>query len=235
MPTQISDSDEDWRREKRGVVSLRMKLGQLLMSHLIAVLLRLLALTWRIRLDDRLGLTRRGEPHPPLIWVLWHNRLIIVPILYERMLRHRKGVALISRSKDGALLAHCIERFGGVPVRGSSSRGGSVALAELRQRMRDGYDVYITPDGPRGPRYSVAPGVLWLAQSTGAELLPLHAEFSRCWRLRSWDGFAIPKPFARVTITFGQFHSVRSATDVDGLEQERERLRETMMAGTAMK
>ncbi len=209
----------------------RMKNSGAFLSFCIAALLRMLAWTWRLRMDDQCGLSG-SETLPPTIWVLWHNRLLIVPILYTRFFRHRKGAALISRSKDGDLLASCIERFGGVAVRGSSSRGGAYALADLKQKMRDGFDVYITPDGPRGPRYSVASGAVWLAQTTGAPLLPMSMECSNCWRLGRWDGFIIPKPFASITVTLHPFYYVRQTVGEAALTQERERLRMTMMTLT---
>ena len=204
-----------------------------LLSFLIAVIVRAVAWTWRVRLDDLSGVTSAALL-PPVIWVLWHNRLLVVPVLYERFLRHRKGAALISRSKDGGLLAACIERFGGKAVRGSSSRGGSAALAELKRNMSEGYDAYITPDGPRGPRYSLAPGVLWLAQSSGATIQPVRVEYSRCWRLGRWDGFVIPKPFSRVSITLCPFHPVPFTANAGEFQEERERLRGILMAGTTM-
>lgn len=206
-----------------------------LLPGLIAPLLRTLAWTWRFEVDDRAGLTATDSPEqPPVIWVLWHNRLIVIPILYERLLRHRKGAALISRSKDGGLLANCIKRFGGETVRGSSSRGGSSALAALKRKLSDGYDVYITPDGPRGPRYELSPGAIWLAQASGARILRVDAESSAVWRLGRWDGFMIPKPFAKVRVTLNPLHSVLSTTGTEEFEAERMRLQDLMMAGTGL-
>src|SRR6187549_4133532 len=122
------------------------------LSVSIAALLRLLAWTWRLQLVDEVGLFAPGRPAlPPMIWVLWHNRLLVIPVLYERFFRHRKGAVLISRSRDGGILSGVIERFGGEPVRGSTSRGGASALRELQRRVEAGCDAYITPDGPRGP------------------------------------------------------------------------------------
>ena len=167
-----------------------------------------------------------------MIWVLWHNRLLIVPILYERFFRDRKGAALISHSKDGALLAGCIERFGGEAVRGSSSRGGSSALSILRRKLEDGYDIYITPDGPRGPRYTMGPGAVWLARSSGASILPLNVEYSSFWRLGRWDGFVIPKPFARIDVTLQKLYT---CNDAGAAGNEQERLHELLMSGTTLR
>jgi lysophospholipid acyltransferase (LPLAT)-like uncharacterized protein len=198
---------------------------------LIAPVLRAVGATWRIDLRDHAGLTNPQLTVPPLIWVLWHNRLLVVPILYQRYFRHRKGAALISQSKDGEILAECIERFGGEAVRGSSSRGGSAALATLRRKMSDGYDIYITPDGPRGPRYSMSAGAVWLAQSSAVEILPLAAEPSSCWRLGRWDGFIIPRPFARIEVTLGPLHTCHGV-EAGRLDAQREILRDLMLQAT---
>ena len=214
---------------------MRIRTGKLV-PQFIGATLRLIARTWRIRITDHTGITvPSGDALPPVIWVLWHNRLLIVPILYERFLKSRKGAALISRSKDGGLLASVITIFGGETVRGSSSRGGSAALMELKRKIDDGYDIYITPDGPRGPRYTLGPGAIWLAQSANVPILPLWVEFSSCWRLGRWDGFVIPKPFAEVSITLQALHKVGTTDGEDEFETERQRLVDLMMAGTVMK
>jgi lysophospholipid acyltransferase (LPLAT)-like uncharacterized protein len=181
---------------------------------------------------DEAGLLAEGASSRPLIWVLWHNRILVVPVLYERFFRHRKGAVLISRSRDGGILSGVIERVGGEPVRGSTSRGGASALRELQRRVEEGCDAYITPDGPRGPRYSVSAGALWLAQATGADVLPVSVECSRAWRLGRWDGFFIPHPFARVDVTLRALHSVPANLDGPAVKEEQERLRALMMGQT---
>lgn len=203
-----------------------------LLSTIITLLVRTLAWTWRLRVHDEAGLLVAGTVTPPLIWVFWHNRLLVVPVLYERLFRHRKSAVLISRSRDGGILAGVIERFGGEPVRGSSSRGGASALRELQRRMDQGSDAYITPDGPKGPRYSVGAGALWLAQATGADLLPVSVECSSSWRLGRWDGFFIPRPFARVEVTLRERHAVPAELDGLAVKSEQERLRVLMMDQT---
>ncbi len=91
-------------------------------------------------------------------------------------------------------------------VRGSTSRGGSPALARLHKLLNEGCDVYITPDGPRGPRYKMGPGAVWLALRSGTPILPVNVEYSSVWRLGSWDGFIIPKPFAKIEVTLQRLH-----------------------------
>jgi lysophospholipid acyltransferase (LPLAT)-like uncharacterized protein len=204
-----------------------------LLSTVITIAVRMLAWTWRLQVTDESGLrTSRESGTPPLIWVFWHNRLLVVPILYGRFFRHRKSAVLISRSRDGGILAGVIERFGGRPIRGSSSRGGASALRELERKVGQGYDAYITPDGPKGPCYSVGAGAIWLAQHTGAALLPVSVEVSKCWRLGRWDGFLIPKPFARVKVTMRALHRISPTTTDLAVKEEQERLRILMMSQT---
>ena len=204
-----------------------------LLSTVVAACLRLLARTWSLRVTDRAGiLVKGGAPLPPVVWVLWHNRLLVIPVLYERFFRARPGAVLISQSRDGGILAGCIERFGGRPVRGSSSRGGAAALRLLQRMIEEGCDAYITPDGPKGPRYSSSAGAVWLAQNSGAPVMPVSVEVSHCWRLGRWDGFLIPKPFARVDVTLQEPYHVPQILNNESLQAEQEHLRELMMSQT---
>jgi lysophospholipid acyltransferase (LPLAT)-like uncharacterized protein len=149
--------------------------------------------------------------------------------------RHLPGnglAALISASKDGALLAATLERFGVLPVRGSSSRRGAQALVELSSALAAGWNVAITPDGPRGPRYAVQPGVAALAQLTGATVIPISSHAARRLTLRSWDQFQIPLPFSRCRVVFGEpIPFPREATEAER-EQRRRQLEESLRALT---
>ncbi|HWN24072.1 MAG TPA: lysophospholipid acyltransferase family protein, partial [Candidatus Sulfotelmatobacter sp.] len=165
---------------------------------LIAVGFRLLQLwvrTLRYEIDDRAGVI--GKPvDQNYIGALWHNRLLIFPFVLRRFFSNRRGAALISASRDGDLLADAIARFGFDVVRGSSSRLGASAILQLTNVLASGRDVVITPDGPRGPAYELGPGIIFLAQKSGAAVLPVNMEYSSCWRLKSWDRFVLPRPFA---------------------------------------
>jgi lysophospholipid acyltransferase (LPLAT)-like uncharacterized protein len=206
-----------------------------LLPSLIALLVRLLGWSWRLRVIDNSGLLT-GDPQggPPLVWVFWHNRLLVAAMFWVRRLQPRRGAVLISRSKDGEILAGVVTKLGGEPVRGSSSKGGASALAELARRMGEPCDAWITPDGPRGPRYTVHPGAVWLAQTTGARVMPVTVEVSSCWRLKSWDAFIIPKPFSLVEVTLHPLHEVPPATDADSIQAECARLRDLLLAATKL-
>jgi lysophospholipid acyltransferase (LPLAT)-like uncharacterized protein len=160
--------------------------------------LRLLGCTLRVRREEQ-AVSALWAARTPVIHVVWHSRLLLLPYLYRGT-----GVrVLISRSRDGELVAGLVRRFGFVVVRGSSSRGGARGLRALARALEDGHSVLLVPDGPRGPSETVKPGVVALARMTGAPVVPLAFAANRQWRARSWDGFRVPKPFARCVVRFG--------------------------------
>ncbi len=199
---------------------------------LVAIGFRVLQLwvrTLRYEIDDRAGVV--GKPADQnYIGALWHNRLLIFPFVLRRFFSNRHGAALISASRDGDLLADAITRFGFDVVRGSSSRLGASAILQLADVLASGGDVVITPDGPRGPAYELGPGIIYLAQKSRAAVLPVNMEYSSCWRLKSWDRFILPRPFAKICVIIGQPHRVRSTNTDDDFEAERLRLQDAMMA-----
>ncbi|MFN7138158.1 MAG: lysophospholipid acyltransferase family protein [Limisphaerales bacterium] len=210
------------------------KWHQRLVSFLIVGLAKLLMLTWRARWKDDSG-EFEGQ-QGPVIYCVWHNRLALSMFIYHRWTRRKrpgKGlVALISASKDGGLLADVLAKFGVKAVRGSSSRRGNQALLEATSGAEEGYNVAITPDGPRGPKYTIQPGVIALSQLTGLPIVPVVAYISPKIATKSWDNFQIPLPFARCEIEFGKAITIpREATDEER-EQLRLQLESTMRAMT---
>jgi len=174
-----------------------------LLAILGSKILRLLFLTLRLDFTDRTGFTK-NVLRSPVIMCFWHNRIIGITLAFIRQypVKTRKGVnVLTSASRDGEILAQLVGEFGMAAVRGSSSRRGSRALRELVGLAGSGCDIAITPDGPRGPRYSFGPGAISLAQLTTASIAPVHARFSSCLRIKTWDGFIIPLPFSKVSVT----------------------------------
>ncbi len=134
----------------------------------------------------------------PVIFVFWHGNLLPL-VHYHR----REGiVVLVSEHSDGEFIARILGRSGFGTVRGSSTRGGVRGLKALVRAARNGRDLALTPDGPRGPRGEFKPGALAAAQMTGLPLLPLAVSASSAWRLDSWDRFLIPKPFSTVRIEY---------------------------------
>ena len=204
---------------------------------LIAVgfrILQLWALTLRYKIEDRAGVVGKVTAQN-YIASLWHNRLLIFPFVLRRFFPDRHGAALISASRDGELLADAIKRFDYDIVRGSSSRLGASAILQLSQTLASGRDVVITPDGPRGPVYELGPGIVFLAQKSGAAVVPVNIEYSSCWRLKSWDRFILPRPFAKVHVIIGSPHHVELSDTPEQFEAERQRLQQAMMALVEMR
>ena len=208
-----------------------MKIEARLARWLIAFGFRLLQLwgrTLRYEIDDRAGVVVKPVSEN-YIGALWHNRLLISPLVLRRFFPQRHGAALISASRDGDLLADAVQRFGYDVIRGSSSRLGASAILQLTQVLASGGDVVITPDGPRGPAYELGPGIIFLAQKSGAPVLPMNLEYSHCWRLGSWDRFIVPRPFAKVRVLINRPHNVKSTTTPEEFEGERLALQNAMM------
>lgn len=164
-----------------------------------AWLVRALGWTWRFQTRNAEVVARLRAAKQPIVFAIWHGEML--PLLYF----HRaQGVSvLISEHGDGELIARVATSHGYRTVRGSTSRGAARAILGLVRELEEGHDLAITPDGPRGPAKSFAPGTLIVAQRGNAPIVPVVAHAAAAWRLKSWDRFMIPKPFARVTIAYG--------------------------------
>ena len=197
-----------------------------------ATILRSLFLTLRLRFDDPHGFTEITHSKP-FIFCFWHNRILGITFAFHSIYpKHRAGVTVLtSASKDGEILAQLVGAFGMGAARGSSSRRGSRSLLELVRLARTGRDIAITPDGPRGPRYALGPGVIQLAESAAANIIPMHASFSRCIRMKTWDGFIIPLPFSKVSVRVDKPIEIPSELDAEGFEAERKKLEDILKNG----
>jgi hypothetical protein len=211
------------------VVPHKAKWHQRLAAVLIYLFIRAVTVTIRFRLDDRSG-PFNGAPGGKFIFAVWHNRLALCLMLYRRYAVRsepdRRMAAIVSASRDGGMLARILEHFNVEPVRGSSSRRGGQALREMVSWAERGCDLGITPDGPRGPCYKVQEGVISTAQLTGLPIVPASYHLNWKIRLKSWDRFQVPLPFARCEVMVGKIMRVpREATDA-----ERESLRQQLEA-----
>lgn len=205
-----------------------------LLAFIGASLLRLLFSTLRFKIDDPVGFSDIPADKP-VIMCFWHNRILGISVTFLRKYPHRtrQGVTVLtSPSKDGEILAGVVKGLGMGAVRGSSSRRGAEAVLKLIDLIKSGGDIAITPDGPRGPRYRLGPGAITLAQVTGAPIIPLHAKFSWCLRLKTWDGFIIPLPFSKVSATVGLPISVPRELTKEQFEETRLRV-ETLLKNEA--
>ncbi len=187
----------------------------------------MVSVTLRYRVKDPHGFMTRQDLRQ-VIYCTWHNRLALSMKLHSILRRRHHQAAglagLVSASKDGAFLAAILGRFGVQSVRGSSSRRGPQALLELATLSDRGYDIAITPDGPRGPRYIVQDGVMALAQVTGLPAVPVSCHLNWKIRLKSWDRFQIPLPFSRCEITIGKTVTVPRESSDDNRESLRQQL-----------
>jgi lysophospholipid acyltransferase (LPLAT)-like uncharacterized protein len=207
-----------------------MKLRDPRMIRLAAALGAGVARAWMTTVRWRID-NRDTARHPPdgtqgyFIYAFWHESLLALTRF--RVPAH----VLISQHADGELIAQVCRRIGFDVVRGSTTRGGGRALLELREVACHSH-LAITPDGPRGPRRQVQPGVVALASCTGLPIVPVGVGFSRAWRAGSWDRFAIPKPFS-TTVLVGA-PSVRVPNELDRHEAEsyRQLVEQRLLAAT---
>ncbi len=175
------------------------------LGHLLWCFMALLCATLRKRMVNL-----NGEDDPwgtyQCICALWHNRVFSPCHLYRYVLKGKLPMSMLtSASKDGALLTTIANDYGMRTVRGSSHRRGAAGFRDMVRELDAGCCMCITPDGPKGPLYKCRPGVVRLASLSGYPIIPACIEYSSCWRIsKAWDKFIIPKPFSRVTITWGK-------------------------------
>jgi hypothetical protein len=152
-----------------------------------------------------------------VIYAFWHGRILILVFSHRR----RKIHILISQHRDGEIIAQIVKRLGSVPVRGSTTKGGAQAILELLSKTDSGFDFAITPDGPKGPKFELKPGVIYIAQKTGMPVVPLTCSAKKRWELKSWDSFLIPKPFSKAVIILGNPVFISAELSEEKLEEKR--------------
>ena len=236
MSAPLQTPDASRKPQKSGVIIPNSpRWFQRLAAFLLWLVASLVLATLRYRVDDRHGLLKQ-KGFPPAVFCTWHNRLALSMKIYFGIVRPQKSdqrlAGLVSASKDGALLAAIFERFGVQPVRGSSSRRGAQALRELTTWADKGYDLAITPDGPRGPCYRVQDGAIALAQITGRVLVPISHQVHWKITLRSWDRFQIPLPFSRCDIAIGKVFQVPRDLAPEAREKIRQEFEAALLAIT---
>jgi lysophospholipid acyltransferase (LPLAT)-like uncharacterized protein len=185
---------------KRSGPSLRDRIYVGVAGRLGPLLVLLLGATWRAEEIHYERVEAIHESGRPALFAFWHG--VLLPLTY--VCRRRRIQVLTSLHRDGEVISRVIEALGFGAVRGSSSRGSARALVAMMARGAEGLDIAVTPDGPRGPARSVKRGVFYLAEKSGARLVPVGVGASRVRRLSSWDGFMIPLPFSRVSVVYGE-------------------------------
>ena len=155
------------------------------------------------------------ERYGSFICAFWHNR--IIPMLWAH--RNSGVVCLVSPSKDGEIIARILHRFGYKTVRGSSFKKPIAGSKALVRALRKGNIVAVIPDGPRGPLYSVNPGVLHLSLITKAPILPATAVITSYWEVNSWDRFRIPKPFSKMIVGYANPIFINDKSEIKQAEE----------------
>lgn len=203
---------------------------QRLVMAVFGFFLRMWLRSLRFHLSERaVAFTKKEQV--PIVAIMWHNRLLLAPQLHRRFLPDRKLAGLISASGDGAWLAGFFEQLGIKPIRGSRHGRGVQAFRELLKASREGYDIGITPDGSRGPIYDMKEGAATLAMRGGASVLLISYNYTRAWRLKSWDRFYIPLPFSRINVDVDDVGSGKALAGGD-VKKTAEILRERLLAIT---
>jgi len=194
------------------------------LGRIIGAIVRLFSKTLRY---EYLG----AVPENPkgVIYTVWHNKIMVVPGGYIKMFPDPNITVLTSASKDGAILEYTMRAFGFDAVRGSSSRRGARALIELKRRVKEGSNICITPDGPRGPRYKTQAGAVKLASLTGAPVIPVTVSVPNCWTLNTWDKFVIPVPFSKVSMHYGNSLSIERDLSDEDMESYQQQLTDLML------
>ena len=172
------------------------------MVRLLGWLLRGLMVTLRPEYVQRQFEHQIRSSRLPILFTVWHGRMLYFVKLYQYL--GPRVTVLVSRSRDGEVISQLLTRFGFHTTRGSSSQGGVRGLLAVVNKVRSGMDAGFTPDGPRGPRYQVQPGLVLVAKRTGAAILPMTFSAQRRRVLSSWDAFLLPLPFSRVVVIYGE-------------------------------
>jgi len=153
----------------------------------------------------------------PVIFACWHGELLMLPYLYKQYRKKPHAKVLISPHFDGELISRTIRYFGLGTLAGSSDKNPARVLIQAIKTIKEGYDIGITPDGPKGPRHEVADGIIVMAQKTGAKIILVEIKPTKFWQLNSWDKFVIPKPCGILN------YYASSEIDVSGMEIEEAR------------
>jgi lysophospholipid acyltransferase (LPLAT)-like uncharacterized protein len=209
---------KDWLKKSKDNLVL------LAVSIVGPVLIFLLGKSLRIEWLGKKNLNPIRENNGRVLYACWHGRMLILSYSH----RWQKIHVLISQHRDGELIARIIERLGFISVRGSTTRGGTRALFEMAKKGASGCDIAITPDGPRGPKFKVQLGAVYIAQRSEVPIIPIGNSAKRRWTLSSWDGFIIPKPFSKSVIIIGEPIYVSLEATPQQLEEKRKELEESL-------
>ncbi len=190
---------------------------------ILYILIRLIQLTLKKRFH-----LPEVIPNEPIMIVFWHGKLLLEPFIYQKMRKNVKIGVMISDHFDGEIIAKTMGFFGFETIRGSSSKGGVKALKESFRMIGQGYDIAITPDGPRGPYQSLADGVVLISQKKKLQVVAMNYKAGSFWQLKSWDKFMIPKPFSTIDFYASEPFSIEGIEKEEAKKMIKERLNENV-------
>ena len=199
--------------------SLRQRFLIGLITLIGPILLNLIGATWRIKYEGIQFLEKARLIRKNVLFCFWHSRLL--GLCYSH--KHRNIGIMVSKSFDGEWIAMIANKLGYRIFRGSSSRDGALGLIEMLKSGEDG-DLSLTVDGPRGPARKVKPGIITLAAKGRLPLVPISYRASKFWTMNSWDKLVLPKPFAEITVSYGEYIVIDEINDENQVEQLRERI-----------
>lgn len=203
---------------RKSLYSLIGYFGALLVKMLIG------SLRMSVEGEEKLEpITRNGAK---VIYSFWHGQMLIVAYSH----RHKNIHILISDHRDGEIISRITSRLGFSSIRGSSTRGGARAVMNILTKLNNRFHIAITPDGPRGPRWKVQQGVIYIAQKTGLPIVPFVTGTDRFWELETWDRFRVPKPFSRGLIIYGDPLVVPGNLDREGVRKSVLELEERLVS-----
>ncbi len=192
-------------------------------GSLLYYLAWLYTLTFRLHVVNDAEWINHIEKGGKVLIGCWHQQFFVGVRVFRRYRKYR-ALVMISRSTDGDIASRVAEAAHARPVRGSSSRGGGPALREIITRLREGQLAVHLLDGPRGPAGVVKPGAVAIAAGAGAAIAPVYVEADRAWHAKSWDRYMVPKPFARVSVTFCPLLKLPPDMNPDEVETQRLKL-----------
>ena len=209
---------------------MKEKIYLSLISFLGPLIILLLGKTLKIKWIGEENLQIVREKKGRVLYAFWHGRMLIFTYSHRR----RKIQVLISQHHDGEIIARIIQRLGFGTVRGSTTKGGLKAIIQMVNKAKAGYDIAITPDGPKGPAFKVQPGVAFIAQRSRIPIIPITNSAEKRWTLGSWDKFIIPKPFSRVVIIIGKPLYVPTETSAEEIDLKNSELEKNLIQITQM-
>jgi lysophospholipid acyltransferase (LPLAT)-like uncharacterized protein len=199
----------------------KRKLEAIFLPPLLYVLLQFIYLTCK----KRYHFDKSKVLKTPSVFVFWHGELMMLTFGYRDYRKSTNIDTIVSQHHDGEIATKLLHLLGGGTIRGSSTRGGLKALRDALKSVKNGRDIGITPDGPKGPRHTVADGAVLIAQKANIPIVTMNVKASKAWRLKSWDKFAIAKPFSTLDFYYGDPFYVSS----DTLESAKNKIKERLM------